>query len=56
MPRTFSYTEFVTTAQKLGISQSTAKRYLKKAVEQQLIVKQEDKYRKRNKRRGKEGQ
>lgn len=53
LPRSFSYSDFTFAAQNLGISLSTAKRILKKGLEQELIVKQGDKYRKRNKRRGK---
>lgn len=56
LPRKFSYTEFIEAAQNFGMSLSTAKRILKKGLEYELIVKQEDRYRKRNKRRGKEGQ
>lgn len=49
----FLTVNFTFAAQNLGISLSTAKRILKKGLEQELIVKQGDKYRKRNKRRGK---
>lgn len=55
LPRIFSYIDFINAAQELGISVSTAKRYLRKAVEQELVVKQKDKYRKRKKRQGKQG-
>ena len=54
-PRIFSYIDFINSAKELGISVSTAKRYLRKAVEQELVVKQKDKYRKRRKRQGKQG-
>lgn len=50
LPRIFSYIDFINAAKELGISVSTAKRYLRKAVEQELVVKQKDKYRKRRKR------
>ena len=53
LPRIFSYIDFINAAKELGISVSTAKRYLRKAVEQELVVKQKDKYRKRRKRQGK---
>lgn len=53
LPRIFSYIDFINAAKELGISVSTAKRYLRKAVEQELVVKQKDKYRKRRKRPGK---
>lgn len=49
LPRIFSYIDFINAAKELGISVSTAKRYLRKAVEQELVVKQKDKYRKRKK-------
>lgn len=55
LPRIFSYIDFINAAKELGISVSTAKRYLRKAVEQELVVKQKDKYRKRRKRQGKQG-
>ncbi len=55
LPRIFSYIDFINAAKELGISVSTAKRYLRKAVEQELVVKQKDKYRKRRKRPGKQG-
>lgn len=55
LPRIFSYIDFINAAKGLGISVSTAKRYLRKAVEQELVVKQKDKYRKRRKRQGKQG-
>lgn len=55
LPRIFSYIDFINSAKELGISVSTAKRYLRKAVEQELVVKQKDKYRKRRKRQGKQG-
>lgn len=55
LPRIFSYNDFINAAKELGISVSTAKRYLRKAVEQELVVKQKDKYRKRRKRPGKQG-
>lgn len=55
LPRIFSYIDFINAAKELGISVSTAKRYLRKAVEQELVVKQKDKYRKRKKRQGKQG-
>lgn len=55
LPRIFSYIDFINSAKELGISVSTAKRYLRKAVEQELAVKQKDKYRKRRKRQGKQG-
>ena len=55
LPRIFSYIDFINAAKELGISVSTAKRYLRKAVEQKLVVKQKDKYRKRRKRQGKQG-
>lgn len=55
LPRIFSYIYFINAAKELGISVSTAKRYLRKAVEQELVVKQKDKYRKRRKRQGKQG-
>lgn len=54
LPRIFSYIDFINSAKELGISVSTAKRYLRKAVEQELVVKQKDKYRKRRKRQGKQ--
>lgn len=53
LPKIFSYIDFINAAKELGISVSTAKRYLRKAVEQELVVKQKDKYRKRRKRQGK---
>lgn len=55
LPKIFSYIDFINAAKELGISVSTAKRYLRKAVEQELVVKQKDKYRKRRKRPGKQG-
>ena len=55
LPRIFTYIAFINAAKELGISVSTAKRYLRKAVEQELVVKQKDKYRKRRKRQGKQG-
>lgn len=55
LPRIFSYIDFINAAKELGISVSTAKRYLRKAVKQELVVKQKDKYRKRRKRQGKQG-
>lgn len=55
LPRIFSYIDFINAAKELGISVSTAKRYPRKAVEQELVVKQKDKYRKRRKRQGKQG-
>ena len=55
LPKIFSYIDFINAAKELGISVSTAKRYLRKAVEQELVVKQKDKYRKRRKRQGKQG-
>ena len=55
LPRIFSYIDFINSAKELGISVSTAKRYQRKAVEQELVVKQKDKYRKRRKRQGKQG-
>lgn len=55
LPRIFSYIDFINAAKELGISVSTAKRYLRKVVEQELVVKQKDKYRKRRKRQGKQG-
>lgn len=55
LPRIFSYIDFINSAKELGISVSTAKRYLRKAVEHELVVKQKDKYRKRRKRQGKQG-
>ena len=45
LPRIFSYIDFINAAKELGISVSTAKRYLRKAVEQELVVKQKDNYR-----------
>lgn len=56
LPRTFSYSKFIDTAQEFGMSLSTAKRILKKGIEQEFISNQGDKYRKRNKTRGKRGQ
>ena len=55
LPRIFSYIDFINAAKELGISVSTAKRYLRKAGEQELVVKQRDKYRNRRKWQGKQG-
>lgn len=50
LPKKFSYTEFIESALNLDVSRASAKRYLNKSVELQLVTKQGDSYRKRNKK------
>lgn len=51
LPRCFTYMEFVKAAQVTGVSESTGKRLIHRAVEAQLVVKQKDGYRKKNQKR-----
>lgn len=54
LPRKFTYTDFLNSAQELGVSESTGKRLLKKSLHAQLVVKEDDSYRKKNQKRPKE--
>lgn len=47
LSRRFTYTEFVQAVMNAGVSESTAKRLLRKAVKMQYVVKEEDGYRKK---------
>ena len=49
LSRRFTYTEFVQTVKNTGMSESTGKRLLRKAVKLQYVVKEEDGYRKKRK-------
>lgn len=45
MSRNFTYTDFVRSVQGIGLSESTAKRFLRKALKLQFVVKEENGYR-----------
>lgn len=47
LTNTFTFSEFMQEAERSGLSLSSAKRLLKKAVDLEFIVKQEDNYKKR---------
>lgn len=49
LSRRFTYTEFIQAVQNTGMSESTGKRLLRKAVNLQYVVKEEDGYRKKRK-------
>ncbi|MBQ8673270.1 MAG: DUF3987 domain-containing protein [Bacteroides sp.] len=51
----FTYTEFTEVALGNGLSESTAKRLLRKAIEHKVVVKQKDKYRQKSTARQNEG-
>lgn len=51
----FSYSEFIDTAIAIGVPESTARRLLKKALEMEFIVKQDNNYRKKKKVPQKQG-
>lgn len=53
LPKCFTYMEFVKAVQETGVSESTGKRLVKKAIDNQLIIKEGDSYRKRNQKRPK---
>lgn len=49
LSKEFTYTDFVRSVQNTGMSESTGKRFLQKALKLQYIVKEENSYRKRRK-------
>ena len=49
LSKEFTYTDFVRSVQNTGMSESTGKRFLQKALKLQYIVKEENRYRKRRK-------
>ena len=49
LSKEFTYTDFVRSVQNTGMSESTGKRFLQKALKLQYIVKEENNYRKRRK-------
>ena len=49
LSRKFTYTEFVQTVENTGMSESTGKRLLRKALKLQYLVKEENGYRKKRK-------
>lgn len=49
LSKEFTYTDFVRSVQNIGMSESTGKRFLQKALKLQYIVKEENSYRKRRK-------
>ena len=49
LSKEFNYTDFVRSVQNTGMSESTGKRFLQKALKLQYIVKEENSYRKRRK-------
>lgn len=49
LSKKFTYTDFVRSVQNTGMSESTGKRFLQKALKLQYIVKEENSYRKRRK-------
>jgi len=49
MSKHFTYTEFLQAVQNTGMSESTGKRLLRKAVKMQCVVKEDDGYRKKRK-------
>lgn len=53
LPPRFSFSEFVTKAQEMGVSRSTAKRMLKNAVKRQVVDKEDNSYSKRETAPGK---
>lgn len=55
LSKKFSYTDFINAALQIGISKATAKRYLNRSVDLELIAKEENTYRKRNKKHIKQG-
>ena len=50
LPRVFTYMDFVRAVQEKGASVRTGKRWIQKAVQAQLIMKEGDNYKKRNKK------
>lgn len=55
MSRFFSYTEFIHAVEETGASESSGKRFLRKATDMQIIVKEKDGYRKKNQKRLQKG-